>query len=57
MLNVGFTQADLDALHRLIDAAVRASGIEGARLAIPLVEKIEAAIRTAREAEKDNSNG
>jgi hypothetical protein len=43
-INISFTQADLDALAFLLDAAVKATGIQGAKAAVPLYAKLEAAV-------------
>jgi len=42
-VTVEFTQEELNALGALLDAAVRASGIQAARSAMPLIAKLEAA--------------
>ena len=47
MLNVTFTQQDLDALASLLDVAVKASGIQGARAALPIIDKLERAVAQA----------
>ena len=47
MLNVTFTQQDLDALSALLDVAVKASGIQGARAALPIIDKLEKAVAQA----------
>ena len=43
-VQISFTQAELNALGALLDAAVKASGIQGAKAAVPLFEKLEAAV-------------
>ena len=47
MLNVTFTQDDLHALASLLDVAVKASGIQGARAALPIIDKLERAVAQA----------
>lgn len=47
MLTVTFTQQDLDALSALLDVAVKASGIQGARAALPIIDKLERAVAQA----------
>ena len=47
MLTVTFTQQDLSALASLLDVAVKASGIQGARAALPIIDKLEAAVADA----------
>jgi hypothetical protein len=44
MLTVTFTQQDLDALSALLDAAVKATGIQGAKVALPILAKLERAV-------------
>jgi hypothetical protein len=41
MLTITFTQDELNALASLLDVAVKATGIQGARAALPLIEKLE----------------
>ena len=50
MLNITFTQAELNALSALLDAAVKATGIQGAKAALPLVDKLERAVADANAA-------
>lgn len=40
---VTFTEPELHALGTLLDVAVKASGIQGAKMAVPLYDKLEAA--------------
>ena len=47
MLNITFTQEELNALASLLDVAVKATGIQGARAALPLIEKLEKAAAQA----------
>ena len=47
MLTVTFTQQDLDALSALLDIAVKATGIQGARAALPIIDKLEKAVAQA----------
>ena len=47
MLNVTFTQEELNALGSLLDVAVKASGIQGARAALPIIDKLEKAVAQA----------
>jgi uncharacterized protein YggE len=47
LLTVTFTQQDLDALSALLDVAVKASGIQGARAALPIIDKLEKAVAQA----------
>ena len=47
MLTVTFTQEELNALAALLDAAVKATGLQGAKAAVPLFEKLEKAVAEA----------
>ena len=47
MLTITFTQEDLNSLSALLDVAVKASGIQGARAALPLIDKLERAVAQA----------
>lgn len=49
MLVVTFTQEDLNAIAALLDAAVKATGIQGAKAAMPLVAKLEQAVAEANK--------
>jgi len=44
MLTITFTQDELQALGALLDAAVKATGMQGAKAAVPLYEKLERAV-------------
>ena len=47
MITVTFSQDDLNALAALLDAAVKATGMQGAKAAVPLYAKLEAAVSEA----------
>jgi len=47
MLNITFTQEELNALGSLLDIAIKASGIQGARAALPIIDKLERAVAQA----------
>jgi hypothetical protein len=49
MLTVTFTQDDLNALSALLDAAVKATGIQGAKAALPIIAKLEQAVAEANK--------
>jgi predicted DNA-binding transcriptional regulator YafY len=49
MISVSFTQEDLNALAALLDTAVKATGIQGARAALPLIDKLEKAVADANK--------
>lgn len=56
MLTVSFTQDELTAIANLMDVAVKASGIAGARAALPIIEKLERAVADAN-AKKEDADG
>lgn len=56
MLTITFTQEELNALASLLDVAVKASGIQGARAALPIIEKLEEAVAQAN-AKKEDTDG
>ena len=47
MLTITFTQEDLNSISALLDVAVKASGIQGARAALPIIDKLEKAVAQA----------
>jgi len=47
MLNLTLSQDEVQALGALLDVAVKASGIQGAKAAVPLYVKLEAAVTEA----------
>ena len=47
MITITLTNEELQALGALIDAAVKATGIQGAKAAVPLYAKLEAAVAEA----------
>jgi hypothetical protein len=49
MVTISLSQQELDALAQLLDVAVKASGIVGARAALPLIEKMERAVAEANK--------
>lgn len=46
-VNIDFNSSELQALGALLDAAVKATGMQGAKAAVPLYEKLEAAVAEA----------
>ena len=50
MITVTFSQDDLNTLAALLDAAIKATGIQGAKAAVPIYAKIEAAVADANAA-------
>jgi hypothetical protein len=47
MVNVTFSQEELNALGQLLDIAVKAAGLQGAKPALAILEKLEAAVAAA----------
>ena len=47
MINLTLNQEEVQALGALLDVAVKASGIQGAKAAVPLFAKLEAAVTEA----------
>jgi hypothetical protein len=47
MISITFEQNELNALASLLDVAVKASGIQGARAALPIIDKLEKAVAQA----------
>jgi hypothetical protein len=50
MINLTLDQNEVQALGALLDAAVKATGIQGAKAAVPLFAKLEAAVAEANKA-------
>jgi hypothetical protein len=57
VLTITFTQDDLNALSALLDAAVKATGIQGAKAALPIIAKLEQAVAEANKPKEDIDNG
>ena len=49
MITITFDQNELNALGQLLDVAVKASGLQGAKPALAILEKLEAAVAKANE--------
>lgn len=47
MINLTLSQDEVQALGALLDAAVKATGIQGAKAAVPLYAKLEAEVAEA----------
>ncbi len=47
MISINFDQNELNALAALLDTAVKATGIQGARAALPIIDKLEQAVAQA----------
>ena len=57
-VTITLTNEELQALGALLDAAVKATGIQGAKAAVPLYAKLEAAVAEANAADqKEQDNG
>ena len=57
-VTITLTQDELQALGALLDAAVKATGIQGAKAAVPLYAKLEAAVAETNAADqKEQDNG
>jgi hypothetical protein len=48
-ITLTLNSAEVQALGALLDAAVKASGIQGAKAAVPLFEKLEQAVAEANK--------
>ena len=48
-IKIEFTQDDLNTLGGLLDIAVKASGIQGAKPALAILAKLEAAVSSANQ--------
>jgi len=56
-INIEFTASEVQALGALIDAAVKATGMQGAKAAMPIYTKLEAAVAVANNpVAKDESD-
>lgn len=49
MINIELTQEEIQQLLQLIDISVKAGGLQNAKVAIPIVDKIVAAANTPKE--------
>ena len=56
-VTVTFDNNDLQALSALLDAAVKATGMAGAKAAVPLYAKLEAAVAEANAKKQEANNG
>ena len=54
MITLTLTQDEVQALGALLYAAVKATGIQGAKAAVPLFAKLEAAVAEVNAPKKDN---
>jgi len=51
-ITVQLTTEDLQQLVNLLDAAIRHTGIQGATVALPLIQKLQAAHQAAMQEQK-----
>jgi hypothetical protein len=49
MITLTLNQEEVNSLGALLDVAVKASGIQGAKAAVPLFAKLEAAVAEANQ--------
>jgi hypothetical protein len=49
MITITFDQNELNALAALLDTAVKATGLQGARAALPIIDKLEKAVADANK--------
>jgi len=54
MITLTLTNEEANALGALLDAAVKATGIQGAKAAVILFEKLEAAAQASQTVETSN---
>ena len=58
MVNITFSQDELNALGQLLDIAVKASGLQGAKPALAILAKLEEAVAAANAPKaEDNEIG
>lgn len=43
-INIELTATEIQSLGALLDAAVKATGIQGGKVAVPIIEKLEKAV-------------
>ena len=56
-VTITLTQDELNSLAALLDAAVKATGIQGAKAAVPLIAKLEAAVAAANQPSEPPKEG
>jgi hypothetical protein len=54
MITLTLTNEEANSLGALLDAAVKATGLQGAKAAVVLFEKLEAAAKAAQTVETSN---
>ena len=55
-VSVEFTQDDLNALAQILDVAVKATGLQGARSALAILAKLEAAVAVKKQTEETHDD-
>ena len=56
MITLTLNQEEVQAIGALLDAAVKATGIQGAKAAVPLFAKLEAAVAEANASEQKETD-
>lgn len=51
-ITVEFNQDELNAIQALLDAAVKATGLHGAKIAMPIIGKFESAVEAVNATPK-----
>lgn len=54
-VKIEFNSAELQALGALLDAAVKATGMQGAKAAVSLYDKLENAVKEANDQKPETS--
>ena len=55
MITVTFNQEELTALAALLDVAVKASGLQAAKVALPIMAKLEEAVAAVNASKTEES--
>lgn len=55
-ISIVFTVEDLNLLGVVFDTAIKASGVQGAKIVLPLFEKIEAAVNEFNNSQVEHRN-
>ena len=55
MITVTFNQEELNALAALLDVAVKASGLQAAKAALPIMSKLEEAVAAVNAPKSEES--
>ncbi len=57
LIHLEFTQDELTALAGLLDAGVKATGLQGVKAAASILTKLEAAVAAANTSEQKDTDG